>query len=94
MKRKHACGAFVVLSFLLVLVSSPRAQERSHRARVGFPQDWAQRQLLFNRAALLKHPRLINQEPRIAQQALYAMGCPPDTGWRQGGFRRDRLYLR
>jgi hypothetical protein len=46
------------------------AQEFPNRPHVSAPQDWSQRQIIFSRDALLQHPDVIYQEPRVLHQAM------------------------
>ena len=69
-KRRHAHGVFAIWTLLLVLVSSPRAQEPLNSVRVGLPQDWTQHHIVFSRDALMKNPGLIYSEPRVLHEAV------------------------
>jgi hypothetical protein len=76
-KYRHALGAFVVWTSLLILASSPRAQELSQPVRIGLPLDWTQHHILFSRDALIKNPALLYSEPRIVHQALQRWQSAP-----------------
>lgn len=58
------------LLLLLLAVASLSAQVVERRPRVGFPQDWSQRHLIFNRHALVDHPDLARLEPRLLFQMM------------------------
>ena len=70
MRRNHALSAVVACICVLILISSPRAQESTIRARIGLPQDWTQNHIIFTRDGLLQHPDVIDNEPRIVHQAM------------------------
>lgn len=70
MRRNHAVCVLVVCTCVLILISSPRAQENAIQARIGFPQDWTQNHIVFTRNGLLQHPEVISSEPRIVHQAM------------------------
>jgi len=76
-KRRHA---YVVLAGLcvglLLGVTFVSAQEIVNGSRVGVPQDWSQRHIVFSRAALLRHPNLLDQEPRVLHQAIQRWQSP------------------
>jgi hypothetical protein len=54
---------------LLVLVSALTAQVAEHATRIGFPQDWTHRHVLFHRQMLRQHPQLA-AEPRVLHQFI------------------------
>ena len=70
MKDRRASAAFLLWISVIVLVSSPWAQEPSNPFRIGLVQDWTQHHIVFSRDALMKNPGLINSEPRIVHQAM------------------------
>ncbi|PYV99738.1 MAG: hypothetical protein DMG86_14085 [Acidobacteria bacterium] len=57
---------------LLVLVSALTAQVAEHQTRVGFPQDWTHRHVVFHRQTLWQHPQLTS-EPRVLHQFIRKM---------------------
>src|SRR5882724_4329738 len=57
---------------LLVLVSALTAQVAEHRTRIGFPQDWTHRHVVFHRQMLWQHPQLA-AEPRVLHQFIRKM---------------------
>jgi len=57
---------------LLVLVSALTAQVAEHQTRVGFPQDWTHRHVVFHRQMLWQHPQLA-AEPRVLHQFFRKM---------------------
>src|ERR1022692_2575191 len=59
-----------------VLVPGMCAQETPVPRHVGVTQDWSQRQIVFSRDALAQHPELLDQEPRIRQQAMQRWQAP------------------
>jgi hypothetical protein len=61
---------------LLVLVSALTAQVAEHRTRIGFPQDWTHRHLVFHRQMLWQHPQLA-AEPRVLHQFIRKMPYSP-----------------
>jgi hypothetical protein len=65
-KHKLVYRALLVLACAFVLISSPNAQQGKKGRRLGFPQDWTQRHLLYTHDALMKNPRLLSGEPRLA----------------------------
>jgi hypothetical protein len=70
-KHRNSYRAVAVVSigfcFLATVLS---AQESTNRPHIGAPQDWSQRHIIFSRDALLQHPDLISQEPRVLHQAM------------------------
>lgn len=74
--RRYPFGAVATLCVALFLLATVCAQESTGRPHVGIPQDWSQRQILFSRAALLQHPNLLNQEPRVLHQAMQRWQAP------------------
>ena len=58
---------------LLVLVSGLTAQVGEHQPRLGFPQDWSHRHIVFNRQVMSEHPELANAEPRMLHQFMREM---------------------
>jgi len=62
--------AFLAVT-LAIIVSGLSAQivEPSHH-RVGIPQDWSLRHIVFQRNTLLQHPELARLEPRVLHQGL------------------------
>lgn len=86
MKRKHAVGVFVVSMCVLVLISSPSAQDSPNPMRIGLPQDWTQHHILFTRDGLMKNPGLLYNEPRVVHQALMRWpGARPQLAEGNGG---------
>jgi hypothetical protein len=67
-RRFKAATTLYVGFFWLVTVLS--AQEPTNRLHVGVPQDWSQRHIVFSRDALLQHPNLIYQEPRVLHKLV------------------------
>jgi hypothetical protein len=57
---------------LLVLVSALTAQVTDHQTRIGIPQDWTQRHVVFHRQMLWQHPQLA-AEPRVLHQLIRKM---------------------
>ena len=57
---------------LLVLVSALTAQVAERQTRVGFPQDWTHRHVVFHRQMLWRHPQLV-AEPRVLHQFIRKM---------------------
>src|SRR2546427_5099097 len=57
---------------LWVLVSALTAQVAEHQTRVGFPQDWTHRHVVFHRQTLWQHPQLTS-EPRVLHQFIRKM---------------------
>src|SRR6267378_7965423 len=57
---------------LLVLVSALTAQVAEHQTRIGFPQDWTHRHVVFHRRMLWQHPQLA-AEPRVLHQFIRKM---------------------
>jgi len=57
---------------LLILVTALTAQVAEHRTRIGFPQDWTHRHLVFHRQMLWQHPQLA-AEPRVLHQFIRKM---------------------
>ncbi len=57
---------------LLVLVSALTAQVAERQTRVGFPQDWTHRHVVFHRQMLWRHPQLA-AEPRVLHQFIRKM---------------------
>ena len=53
-----------------------QAQEATALRHIGVPQDWSQRQIVFSRDALAKHPELIEREPRVLYQAMQRWQIP------------------
>ena len=74
MEHRRAYRGWAALTWLLVLVSSLWAQESANPVTTGVPQDWTQHHLIFSRAGLMKHPSVLNDEPRIAQQVARRWG--------------------
>lgn len=70
MRRNHAWFALVACTLVLILNSSPRAQENSVPARMGLPQDWTYNHIAFTRDGLLHHPEIVYSEPRVLHQAM------------------------
>jgi hypothetical protein len=66
-KHRYTYGA---LATLLALLSGLRAQNPTKPAPTGVVHDWTEHQIVFNRAALLKNPGLIEREPRIANREI------------------------
>jgi hypothetical protein len=64
---------------LIVLVSELSAQVGEHHVRVGLPQDWSHRHVIFNRSIVSAHPELANIEPRVLHQFLREMPRSPVT---------------
>ncbi len=60
------------------------AQETASQKHIGAPQDWSQRQIVFSRDALARHPELMDREPRIRQQMMQHWQAP-----NLGAFDRD-----
>ncbi|MGB8782591.1 MAG: hypothetical protein WA718_06025 [Terriglobales bacterium] len=60
------------------------AQETGSQKHIGAPQDWSQRQIVFSRDALARHPELMDREPRIRQQMMQHWQAP-----NLGAFDRD-----
>ena len=58
---------------LLVLVSALTAQVTDPPTRIGLPQDWTHRHVVFNRQLLSRHPELAAAEPRVLHQFLQRM---------------------
>lgn len=82
MKHRSTQGAFAILAGFFLLVSHVYAQVPSDLARNGLVQDWTSNHIVFNRAAVLKNPRLISMEPRIAHQL---MRRSPGVQWQGTG---------
>ncbi|HEY1270776.1 MAG TPA: hypothetical protein VGF08_02290 [Terriglobales bacterium] len=58
-------------AFLAVLISALAAQTTDRpRQRLGVPQDWSHRQVIFPRSALWSRPDLARLEPRVVHQWL------------------------
>jgi len=56
---------------LVVLVSALPAQVTDHPTRIGLPQDWTHRHVIFHRQLLSQqHPELAVAEPRVLHQFL------------------------
>lgn len=71
MKLRHFCGAVAICwASLFLLVASGWAQEAVNPFRIGLPQDWTQRHIIFSRNGLQSHPELVGKEPRIAHSAM------------------------
>ncbi len=64
------------LWLLLLAVATLSAQVVETRPRVGVPQDWSQRHLIFNRRALSDHPDLARLEPRLLFQMMRQQARP------------------
>ena len=58
---------------LLALVSALPAQVIDPPTRIGLPQDWTHRHVVFNRQLLSRHPELAAAEPRVLHQFLQRM---------------------
>src|SRR5208282_1091242 len=74
---KHSYGAVTVWCVLFFFVLLPSllmpklwAQETAAQKHIGAPQGWSQRQIVFSRDALARHPELMEREPRIRQQMM------------------------
>lgn len=67
-----AAGCFA----LLALVPNLRAQEATTHERIGVSQDWTQRQIVFTKDGLAKHPEVIDREPRVLHQAMQRWQIP------------------
>ena len=70
MKRSHAFSGFIVCTFILLLISSPRASDKVGPVRIGVPHDWTTQHVLFSREGLIKNPSVIYNEPRVLHQAI------------------------
>ncbi len=69
-KLSHLCGAVAVFCIaLFAVVPNLSAQEATPRRHVGYPQDWTERQIVFSRDGLARHPGLMEREPRVRNQA-------------------------
>jgi hypothetical protein len=55
---------------LLILVSALPAQIADSPTRIGLPQDWTHRHVVFHRQLLAQHPELAVAEPRVLHQFL------------------------
>jgi len=62
---------------LLVLVSALTAQVADHQTRIGNPQDWTHRHVVFQRRAIGQHPTLEATEPRVLHQLLRQIRYSP-----------------
>ena len=67
--RRFVAVAGLCVGFLF-LTAAVSAQESTKRSHVGVPQDWSQHHIVFSRDALLQHPEVIYQEPRVLHQAM------------------------
>src|SRR6266850_4845966 len=65
---------------LLVLVSALTAQVAEHQTRIGFPQDWTHRHVVFHRQMLWQHPQLA-AEPRVLHQLIRKAPRSPVGGF-------------
>ncbi len=54
-------------------------------SRLGVPQDWSSRQVVFTLDGLVQHPELLNLEPRILHQVMQRWG--PELGYFRGAAR-------
>ena len=78
MESKQRYGAFAAwtVAFFL-LIPGLCAQEAAVPQRVGVPQDWSQRHVVFSRNGLAQHPNLQKMEPRLQHQLLQRWQAPP-----------------
>ena len=77
MKANHLCGTVAVLCIgVLAVVPTLCAQEVTAAKHIGAPQDWSQRQIVFSKSGLAKHPEVMNREPRVLQQAMQRWQTP------------------
>jgi len=76
--RAYATAVWAAVWFAVVssMAGSLCAQEAAARRHTGVPQDWSQNHIVFSRNALVQHPELINQEPRVFQQAMQRWQAP------------------
>lgn len=65
---------------LLVLVSALTAQVADHQPRIGLPQDWTHRHVVFHRQMLWQHPQLA-AEPRVLHQFIRKAPRSPVGGF-------------
>ncbi len=82
MKFSHQRSSWVIVRralSLIVLVSELSAQVGERHVRLGFPQDWSHRHVIFNRSIISAHPELANIEPRVLHQFLREMPRSPVT---------------
>ena len=71
MKHRYLYGAGAICwAVLYLLVNSGWAQEAANPFRIGIPQDWTQRHIVFSRDALQRQPELVAKEPRILHHAM------------------------
>jgi len=61
---------------LLAFAAGMAAQEPTTPKRIGIPQDWSDRHIIFSRDALLAHPEVMTREPRVFHQALQRFQAP------------------
>lgn len=76
MRRNLALFVLVACTLIVVLNSSPRAQESQVQVRIGVPQDWTYNHIVFTREGLLRHPEVIDLEPRVMHQAMQRLQQP------------------
>ena len=93
MKRRQVQCALAVVAGVLFLVSNLCAQAPDTPGRVGLVQDWTQHHLLFSRDGLLKNPRLLSTEPRIANRlAQRWQGTQPASAPSANQGSRSKLH--
>jgi hypothetical protein len=68
----------LLLLLAIATLSAPTAKP----PRVGVPQDWSQRHLIFNRRALIDHPELARMEPRLLFQMMRQSHATADASGR------------
>lgn len=74
---KAGLGICGVVCCIVVLSGGPlfvSAQGNGHPNRIGVPQDWSSRQVVFTADRLAEHPELLNREPRILYQVMQRWG--------------------
>jgi hypothetical protein len=62
---------------LLILVSGLTAQVPDYSTRIGNPQDWTHRHVVFQRRAVRQHRKLAATEPRVLHQLLRQIRYSP-----------------
>ena len=85
MKGRHEVGravCWIVALSLGALYLCAQGARVPHRSRIGVPQDWSSRQIVFTRDGLTQHPELLNLEPRILHQVMQRWGS--DLGYFRG----------
>lgn len=91
MNPGYPVGGLILSTCVLLLSLTPRAQNSQSVPRMGHPQDWSQHHILFTRDGLLKHPGMLDREPRVLFQALHRWqnGIPENVSAADGSSLAD-----